>query len=1166
MTARGRFLGGVLLVLALVAVVVVLGLHLVGRPDVEERAGGSPAPEEVVRHFYRGLAHLQVGRTDAAAEEFHLAAQLAPGEPASWANLALAHLRLGDFDAGSDALARAAELAPESGPVAFLEAQLALATGQREVGIESLRRAVELDPGNLPARMALVQEVEASGQPGADAEAQRLLEEILALQPENAAVLVERARLAAKREDGELLRDTVERLGRLAIEWPESVVEQYRSLASAAAADELAVASRRTAFLRNVLVQVPTFLDQRRLVTPAPELVGQPFTRFLVFASPPAAPAPPDLELTFDRREIGEGNPASWAALLAISLDGEQAPAVFAAGGRELRRVDAAGEALAFPGGAGQAQPPAGLAAVDWNFDFRMDLLAAGAGGVRLFLQTEEGSFADATPDTEGEGGLGVLDATGVWAADVEMDGDMDAVVGVSDGDPVVLQNNGDGTWQPLRPFPGVSGLREWAWGDLDGDGDPDAALLDGAGTLHVFANLQSGSFERLPPPEAASGIGAIALGDTDSDGVLELVTLADGTVRRAWLTAAGWQEAEWASLSAGGSPPADADRLLLGDLDNNGALDLVAAGPAGASVWLADETWALEPLDVQLAAQVWSMLDLDGDGALDLVGLAEGRPVRFLGRPTRGYHFHAVGPRAQRALGDQRINSFGIGGTIEARAGRLVQKRAITGSSVHFGLGQRPEVDVTWIVWPNGVAQAEFDLEADRTVVAQQRLKGSCPWVFADDGTGLRFVTDFLWRSPLGLRINAHDTAGVVQTEDWVRIRGDQLAARNGVYDVRITAELWETHFVDHVSLLAVDHPEDVEVLVDERFVPAAPPELAVHAMERPRPVARAWDQDGRDVTDLVAQRDGRFLDTFERGRYQGIAEDHFVEVELGAPVPAGEPAWLVAHGWIYPTDSSINLAIGQGGGVRPRGLSLEARTPDGRWSVAAEDLGFPAGKSKTVLIDLGLLETAGLGGATRLRLRTNLEIYWDSLAFARARPDAPLTVRRVSPSGAELRYRGFSVTELRSRELPELPVYDRIANTMPRWRDLVGFYTRFGDVRELLAEVEERYVIMNAGDELRLTFPAPPAPAPGLARDFVLIGDGWVKDGDFNTSHSKTVHPLPVHGRQDYGAGSAHPLLVEDPVFARHAEDWTTYHTRFVEPRAFLEGLQLTGAPRRP
>ena len=74
------------------------------------------------------------------------------------------------------------------------------------------------------------------------------------------------------------------------------------------------------------------------------------------------------------------------------------------------------------------------------------------------------------------------------------------------------------------------------------------------------------------------------------------------------------------------------------------------------------------------------------------------------------------------------------------------------------------------------------------------------------------------------------------------------------------------------------------------------------------------------------------------------------------------------------------------------------------------------------------------------------------------------------------------------------------------------------------------------------------------------MLIGDGWEKDGDYNTSFSKTVLPLPSHDRPDYGAGSRErSTLEDDPVYRRHAGDWQTYHTRFVTPRDFLEGLRL-------
>ncbi len=335
---------------------------------------------------------------------------------------------------------------------------------------------------------------------------------------------------------------------------------------------------------------------------------------------------------------------------------------------------------------------------------------------------------------------------------------------------------------------------------------------------------------------------------------------------------------------------------------------------------------------------------------------------------------------------------------------------------------------------------------------------------------------------------------------------------------------------------------------------------------MRQPVPIARALDQDGKDVTELVASQDGRHLGTFARGAYQGVAAEHFVEVELAGPIARDTASWLVASGFVYPTDSSINVAIGQGGRIQPRGVSLEALAGDGRWVVVAPDLGFPAGKNKTILIDLQPVVRAGLGDTRRLRLRTNLEIYWDAIGYAVAVSDASFRTLRLAPASADLRYRGFSRTQFDRRDEPETPIYSQLASTVPRWRDLVGYYTRFGDVRALLEKVEDRYVIMNAGDELRLTFTAPPAPAEGWTRDFVLVGDGWVKDGDFNTSYSKTVLPLPVHGRAEYVARSPALELEKDGVYQRYSADWETFHTRFVAPDDFLRGLAATDTGRRP
>jgi tetratricopeptide (TPR) repeat protein len=1142
------------LAVAIAAVAVFASRH--GRAQIEP---GSREYAELTASFYRGLASLQVGLLEQARTAFQQATTFAPREPASWANLGLTALRLGDLTGAARPFAQAVALAPANSTIAMLEAQYEIAAGHVDRGLAGLRHAVELDPQNLRARYTLATEIEASGTTDSTARSQETIEQLLAIQPANLVLLLDRARLAAKHGDRSALQDSVDRLSMRTISWPGAAIAQSRVLEDAVKAGNLEDAARAVVVLRNVLLRDAAFRENLAALRTPPELIAEPFDRFLTLPPPSSMPSPADEGMTFAADALGSDRTTTFRTAFAVSLDGNASPAIFAADGRQLRGVTGSTATFSMSGAA-DAISQAAVLAVDWNRDFRQDFVIAGRDGVRLFIQDADGAFTDRTNEA------GRLDpmresAIGVWTADIEMDGDLDLIVATERAEPVVLRNNGDGTWRRLIMFPGVVGLRAFAWGDLDGDGDPDAVLLDADGRVHVFENRQAGEFRPIAPPPGLVRVTALAIGDANGDGALDLVTLeSNGTVRRHSLVNGMWRQqplAAWNDQPDGVSP--GFARLLLADLDNNGAMDIVASAGGRTRAWLGGGGDTFHMLPSTMDADVFSVADVDGDGLLDLVGVSSGRPVRLKPAVTKHYRWQTIRPRAQQAAGDQRINAFGIGGEVELRAGLLVEKQIIADTSVHFGLGARDRVDVARIVWPNGVMQADFDLGADQTVTADQRLKGSCPWVFVDDGTGMRFVTDFLWRSPLGLRINAQDTAGVSQTEDWVRIAGDQLAPRDGAYDVRITAELWETHFIDHVALMAVDHPADLEMFVDERFA-KDPPSLAVHLLKQPQPVRHAWDDGGRDVTDLVRQRDGRYLTTIARGVYQGVAADHFIELELDREVPAGQPLWLVANGWIYPTDSSINVAIGQGRLVTPRGLSLEAQDEHGRWIVVSPDLGFPAGKNKTILIDLTAVARAGLAHATRIRLRTNLEIYWDWIAVAEDAGRSSMEARRLAPSSADLRFRGFSRTSYNpqsTRAAPETPSYGELANVSTRWRDLEGYYTRFGDVRELLADVDDRYVIMNAGDELRLRFTALPAPRAGWRRDFVLIGDGWEKDGDFNTTFSETVLPLPSHQQPRYELGTVDDLE-HDPVYRRHAADWQSYHTRFVTPRTFVDGLR--------
>jgi hypothetical protein len=1103
---------------------------------------------DTVTAFHTAVAAMQTSQDVLARKEFERVTTLVPDEPAGWANLGLLLMRQQELDAAAPHLAKAAELAPKSAAIQRLRALLESRQGRLSEAIEHWKAAAALDPNDGRAPYALALDLERQGSEEGVAEAQRVLEALLR-RSENLAARLEWARLAAKRGDAATLGRAIAPLAGLAPSWPLAAREQLAELQRAAS--DPAAAATRVAFLKNVLLRAPEFRRAMAAVATPRNEVGEPLTAFLALRNPEPVPAPPDEKLAFDV-EVVPG-PAPAGSVAALWPTGDGTPLLVVAGAGSVRLPD--GAQIAF-GGANAAPSPFAVVAADFNYDYRTDLLLAGASGVRLLRQDEGGQFQNVTATTALPASLLRGAAFGAWAADVDTEGDLDVVLAPLEGPPVVLRNNGDGTFAEMRPFAGVSRLRDFAWGDLDGDGVPDAALLDADGSVHVLLNLRGGVFRPESLPTGVGKLAALAVAEVTGDAAFDVVGVAgEGPAVLLSLGSDGqrWETrtmARFGGLPSGTAP--GAARLLVADLDNNGAADLVVGGGDRSSVLLGKGGEAFVPLAGPLAVGARGAADLDGDGRLEVLGVsADGRPARARSRGARAYRWQALRPRSATATGDQRINSFGVGGEVELRSGLHLQKRTIEAPVVHFGLGEAPRAEVVRVVWPNGIIQSEFNAAADTTVLATQRLKGSCPWLFAWNGREMAFVTDLIWRSPLGLRINAQQTADVLMTEDWVKVRGDQLAAKDGGYDLRVTAELWETHFFDLLSLMVVDHPAGTEVFVDERFA-VPPPPLAVHVTGPVRELRAARDDRGADVAEMVRARDGRHLDFAGRGAYQGVTRVHHVEVELPDEAPRQGPLWLVGQGWVHPTDSSVNVAIAQGAHARPAGLSLHVADAAGRFRKVREGLGFPSGKDKTVLVDLaGVFPPAG---PRRLRLETNLEVFWDRLGWAEGRPDVRIAPRPAALDTADLRYRGYSVTSQDGPSSPERPRYV-LEGTAARWLDLEGYHTRFGDVRELLSGVDDRYVIMNAGDEMHLRFREVPPPAAGMARDFVLMGDGWIKDGDFNTTFSRTVLPLPTHASGRYGRA---PSAVEDdPVYQAHRRDFETYHTRYVSPADLRRAL---------
>ena len=1131
-----------------------------------------------------GLAALQVGDDVRAESKLSQVTQLVPTEPAGWANWGLLALRQRNFDPAAERLERARSLAPENDQIFYLLGLLESSRGRSAESVAALRKAIEINPKNLVATYKLAEEVERQGDQNSEAEYQRLIQKILDVQPDNLAALLELGRIAAKRGDAETVRGVVNKLSARASSWPPEVQQQFTAFQGAATGADVRPAATRISFLRNVLVRVFEYRRDLGAIKPPPGEEAQPFTHFLKMEAPTFTPAPPDSAVSFSSEPLPNVPAGKWSWIGAISLNGEGSPTIVLGNEKEVRIGSAS---YPFPGGSFAEPPREGITALDFNYDFKTDLVLAGAGGLRLLKQEHADKFTDVTAQTKLTTTVLNASYTGAWAADIESDGDLDIVLGAESSQPTVLQNNGDGTFAEIHPFAGVSGLRGFVWADIDGDGDPDAALIDDKDRnllehkLHVFSNERSGQFKAREMPSGLLGIKAISVGDFNGDSVLDLVAVqVNGTINRISDKDEGqnWDMAQVASLDNSLYLHRDAFLHVI-DLDNNGGTDLLLTfskspsgkNASGAIAWLRDHQnqFSLllnrnpppgmgETADWVGPYFVFQPADVSQDGRLDLIGLSnEGHPLQAINRGTKNYHWQLIRPRAAQATGDQRINSFGVGGEMEIRSGLLVQKQLISGPVVHFGLGDQNGADVVRIVWPNGAVRAEFETKADQPILAEQRLKGSCPFLFAYNGKEMKFVKDTVpWGSAIGLRINTLGTARVEATEEWYKIGGDELVPRDGFYDLRVTAELWETYYYDQLALMTVDHPAGTDIFVDERFV-IPPAKLAVTTVEKPHKVAHAIDDNGNNVTDIISALDEKYLDNFGRGRYQGVTRDHYVEIDLDEDAPQTGPLWLVAKGWMHPTDSSINVAISQGSEVRPQPLSLEVPDGKGGWVVAQPNLGFPAGRKKICLFDISNVFRPGT--PRRVRLRTNLEIFWDSIEWARGVSEGSLKTVRINPSLADLHYRGYSVIDQPNTSSPEVPDYNRLAASKQVWRDLVGYYTRFGDVRELLQRADDRYVIMNAGDEISFRFAEQPPPPAGWVRDYVLIGDGWIKDGDYNSTFSKTVLPLPYHARQEYT--TAPGRLEDDWVYKQYPEDWQTYHTRYVTPAVFRNALR----PRR-
>lgn len=1152
-------------------------------------------PEELFTARSLGVGYLERGRLEEAEEQFKKIVALAPREPFGYANLGLTYMQGRRYAEAEEQFRRARRLDPSNADVGRMLAKLyALSDrrGEARTTLEELRTA---QPRDAKVLYALVELEALDAQPAGTRSAERL-RQVLDVVPANLAIRLQLADAYVRRGEADSAVRQLEEFRRLRPEPPDEprpLLATSIELLRAGNLTEARPVFERFMKLMEVtgpyqaaLADVKWFDDPmvgRPVLTFTPQSViqlrgtGAILTADSVrFTDATGDAGLPDPDAVFARpRETRPPAPRAQTALATGDFNGDGADEVLmsfwsADQGRfvtrlyfieRYRSLDATERSsMTLPAGAVDA------AVGDFDNDGWLDVFAIGTDARGYLLRNRgSGTFEDVTARS---GTAGVRGARRALFVDLDHDGDLDLLL-VGGDQNLVYRNNLDGTFSEIAASMGLTGpsaARDAAFADFDGDGRIDVVIATQGSGAVLYRNTSARRFENVT---AASGLpssgalGSVVVGDYNNDGTLDLLVAGEGATQLWRNDGTGKFTRDDRSAAALGTLAslADAD-LEFADVDNDGWLDIIAvgrpqAGQRGAHLLRNDGSGTYANRSAVLpptprSGTIVVPIDVEIDGDLDLL-VGDERGVRLLANEGGNSRLSVQVALMGLRTGSGKNNDFGIGARLELRSGEIFQTRVVTGRVTHFGLGPHLKADVLRIEWPNGVPQTVYFPGTDQDVLELEMLKGSCAFLYTWDGTQFRFVTDVMWRSALGMPVGLMGAGGgggtmyasAAASREYLRVPGAALQPRQGRYVLQLTEELWETAYTDEVRLLAVDHPDSVDVYVDERFVPPAPVTLRLYQLARQRPPRSATDDRGNDLLPVLRERDDVYVSNLTPLQYQGLVESHDLILDLGEDA-GGPGSVLVLRGWIYPTDASINVALTQQSRLKPRGPSLEVRDASGRWTTAVTDLGFPSGKDKSMVIDLaGKFPTRD----RHVRIRTNMQIYWDQALVAQDVPATQAKVTTLAPLAADLHFRGFSrMYRKGGRYGPHWFDYGEVSKESP-WRPIEGAFTRFGDVLPLLGESDDRYVIMAPGDEVTVQFDAASAATlpPGWRRDFLLYSVGWIKDADMNTAFGNTVEPLPFHAIKSYpyAPGESYPAGAEHERYLR------AYNTRVVKRR---------------
>lgn len=644
-----------------------------------------------------------------------------------------------------------------------------------------------------------------------------------------------------------------------------------------------------------------------------------------------------------------------------------------------------------------------------------------------------------------------------------------------------------------------VEGVLNATSGDPDKDGDRDLLIFTDKG-LHLFMNqggfrfVRHGGFTDYCGRLGGTG-GQFA--DMDNDGDLDIM-IAD------------------AFRGNGSRGPV----LLINDWPRDRFINAVEVDPGNL----------LSAITIKGNASCVAA-DFTGNGRCDVFLAPIGEKPFLVENISRDGHWLEIDLLGIRGQDKKtRSNNSAVGARVEIKAGSISQQYVVGASSgqvtmppyrIHAGLGKHSKVDWLRIMWPDAVLQAELEVPADQliTITELQRKVSSCPHLFAWDGSHFKFVSDFGGMGGIGYLV-AQDSYSRPDPTEYLPV--PNLKPRDGEYILQVLEPIEEVVYFDEAKLIAVDHPIETEVYPHEMMaVGAPPPPFEIFCIKDPIEPVCAVDHRGVDVTEKIRVIDRNYAGATDPDpRFTGFTEDHFVELDFGDCLQTVSPQSrlvLFLHGSVEYAYSSTNFAASQAG-MRLRAPSVFAFRY-GKWIKLFHEVGYPAGIRHMMTLDV---TGRVLPSDRRIRISSNMELYWDRIFMASILEMPRLLVQEVSVKNTNLHFLGYPRQYSPDGRHPDLYDYGSIDRAVA-WKIMEGDYTRYGEVAELLEKADDCYVIMGRGEELTLRFSADAfGPTPkGYLRSFILKTDSFCKDMDLYSAYPDTVEPLPFHSMSNYPYG---------------------------------------------